>query len=627
MKFSYSLIKEMVPNLPAKAKFADELALKSFEVDEISGDMMDIKITANRWCDAASHAGIAREAATIFGLRAIPIKTTDFKKAKKPLGVKLEKGSDCCRYIGVSAELGKKGATPPWMKKYLMTCGIRSISPVVDALNYVMIEVGQPMHAFDADKVEGGIIVRKAFKGEKITTIDGGEYELTPNDTVIADKKKALGIAGIKGGEAAEITGGTKRIILESANFDLVSVYRTSKRIKLETDASRRYGHGMSSEKAKTGMDRAIRLLTEMCFIKPVAFSDVYPVKEPKKFIKYDAERFRRLTGVAVDKAQASIILRKLGFKMKGDIAEIPAERIDVSIFEDLAEEVIRIYGLDEIEAQAPVISIIPAHSDPIIGFREKTKRAFAGIGFDEIISYSFGDYPEGPELANPISREKAFMRTNLVKGLDEAIEKNRRVFGEIKVFEFGKVFDGIGKEHWSVAAAVKSGARDYPLRTLRGAVEAAFRRIGIGETEFAAEGKKLKVKAGGEPVGEITVSKNGERAFFEADADKLMKKSEGEFEYEPISPYPSVMRDVSLWAKDSVPVGEIFEAVNAVGADDLNDVDLADYYPDAENGRVGVTIRLVFQSLERTLTDAEIDAWMDKIKGSLEAQKGVEIR
>ena len=618
----------MVPNLPLKARFADELALKSFEVDEISGDMMDIKINANRWCDAASHQGIAREAAAIFGLRVIPIKTTDFKKTKKQLGLKIEKGAGCFRYIGVLSEVGKKGATPSWMKKYLSTCGIRAIDPVVDTLNYVMIETGQPMHAFDADKVEGNIIVRKAAKGEKITTIDGADYELGPSDTVIADQKKALAIAGIKGGKAAEITSGTKRIILEAANFDPVSVYRTSKKIRLETDASRRYGHGMSSEKAKTGMERAIRLLTEICFIRPVAAADKYVSKEPKRFIKFDALRFKRLTGVAVDKAQAAIILKKLGFKIKGETAEVPAERIDVSIFEDLAEEVIRIYGLDEVPAIPPAISIVPIHDDPIINFREKTKRAFASIGFDEIISYSFGDYgAPAPELANPISREKAFMRTNLAQGLDEAIEKNKRAFGEIKIFEFGKVFDGIGKEHWSVAAAVKADAREYPLRALRGAVESAARRLGIGDTEFVPGGNKLAFKVNGEAIGEISVSRGGERAFFEADAEKLMAKSEGEFEYEPISPYPSVMRDVSLWAGNGTLVGELFEAVNAVSADELIDVDLADYYPDQENNRAGVTLRLVFQSYERTLTDAEVDAWMDKIRGVLEAKKGVEIR
>ncbi|MFA4999365.1 MAG: phenylalanine--tRNA ligase subunit beta [Parcubacteria group bacterium] len=628
MKFSYSLIREMVPNLPSIKKLAEELALKSFEVDGISGDMMDIKITANRWCDASSHEGIAREAAAIFGSRLIPVKMTGLKNARGRLGLKVINGSDCYRYIGLLAELQKRGTTPSWMKKYLSVCGIKSINPVVDVLNYVMVEIGQPMHAFDADKVEGDIIVRKANKGEKIKTIDGGEYELTPADTVIADEKKTLAIAGIKGGKAAEISRNTKRIIIESANFDSVSVYRTSKRIRLETDASRRYGHGMSSEKAKRGMERALRLLTEICFVKPIAAADEYKVKEPRRFIKFNPERFEKITGVAVSKNQAAIILKKLGFKMKGDIAEVPAERIDVSLFEDLTEEVIRIYGLNEIKAVAPVISIVPAHNDSIFGFREKVQRAFAGIGYDEIVSYSFGDYgPNAPEIANPISQDKAFMRTGLIRGLDEAIEKNKKAFSEIRIFEFGKVFDGVGKEHWSVAAAVKTRRQEYPQRILRGAVEEALRRIGIGDAELIPEGQTLIFKIADERVGEMFVSRDGEKAFFEADAEKLMKNSEGEFEYEFVSPYPSAMRDISLWIAESVSVGELFEAVDSLNIADLNDVDLADYYPAGEDGRSGVTLRLVFQSPKKTLTDAEINVRMEQIKAILGAKKGVEIR
>jgi len=628
MKFSYSLIKEMAPGLPVKEKFAEEFALKLFEIEKISGDMIDIKITANRWCDASSHEGIAREAAAVFGLRALPIKTIAFNKVRGKLALKVMKDSDCSRYIGVLVELHKKGTTPSWMKKYLQTCGIKLINPVVDTLNYVMIETGQPMHAFDAEKLEGNIIVRKAIKGEKITTIDGGEYCLEDSDTVIADREKVLAIAGVKGGKGAEITDSTKMAVLESANFDSVSVYRTSKRIKLETDASRRYGHGMSSTKAQKGMERALQLLSEICSIKIIATTDEYKVKEPKKFIKFDPIKFKKITGVDISQNQASIILKKLGFKVAGNIVEVPAERIDVAIFEDLVEEVIRIYGLNEIKAVSPVISIVPAHNDPIIIFREKIKKAMTEIGFDEIISYSFGDYGDSaPEIINPISLEKSHMRTNLTQGLDEAIDKNQRLFGEIKIFEFGKVFDGVGREHWSVAVAVKTKKNEYPLRILRGAVELILRKIGIAEAKFVPSGQQLIFRIGKEQVGKFTLSMNGERAFFEANAEKLMQNSEGEFEYEPISPYPSIIRDVSLWAGDTIQVGELFEIVNAIDVANLNDVDLVDYYPDSQNARAGITLRLIFQSSEKTLMDAEIDVWMDKIITILSAKKGVVIR
>ncbi len=628
MKFSYSLIKEMTPGLPAKEKFAEEFALKSFEVEKISGDMIDIKITANRWCDASSHEGVAREAAAVFGLRSLPIKTIAFNKVRERLALKVMKDSDCSRYIGVLIELRKKGATPLWMKKYLKTCGIQLINPVVDILNYVMIETGQPMHAFDAEKLEGNILVRKAIKGEKVTTIDGDEYCLENNDTVIADRDKILAIAGIKGGRGAEITNSTKMVILESANFNPTSIYRTSKRIKLETDASRRYGHGMSSSKVQKGMERALQLLSEICSVKIISVADEYKIIEPKKFIKFDPIKFKKITGVDISQNQASIILKKLGFKMKGNIVEVPTERIDVAIFEDLIEEVIRIYGLNEIKAEAPAISIIPAHNDPIISFREKIKRAMIEIGFDEIISYSFGNYGDNaPELINPISSDKAYMRTNLMQGLDEAIEKNRRLFGEIKIFEFGKVFDGVGAEHWSVSVAVKTKKDEYPLRVLRGVVESMLCKIGIAEAKFVPSGQQLIFRIGKEQVGKLTLSMNGERAFFEANVEKLMQYSEGEFEYEPISPYPSIIRDISLWADDTIQVGELFEIVNTINVPNLNDVDLVDYYPDSQNTRAGVTLRLVFQSPEKTLTDAEVDAWMDKITTILSTKQGVVIR
>ena len=629
MKFSYSLIREMVPNLPAKKKVADELALKSFEVDGIEGDALDIKINSNRWSDAASHTGIAREAAAIFNFRSIPVKVFNLKKIKKGLGVRLNEDSGCYRYMGCKIELAKKGTTPSWMKKYLRVCGLRSISPIVDILNYVMIEVGQPMHAFDAEKVKGDIIVRKAKKGEKIITIDGGEYKLSSSDTVIADEEKLLAIAGIKGGKSAEITAKTKKVILEAANFDSVSVYKTSRDIKLDTDASRRYGHGMSSEKAYLGMGRALKLLEQICFAKPVSITDVYEVKEPRKFIKFDSDKFESITGVKVSKAQAIGILKKLGFKMKGDVAEVPAERLDVEIFEDLAEEVIRMYGLEEIEAEVPVISIVPLHDDPIVHFKDKVKRSFVTVGFDEILSYSFGDFNNSfVELLNPISQDKAYMRPNLATGLDEVIDKNEKSFNRIRIFEFGKVFDDIGKEHWSLAGAVKTDSKEDSLRILRGSLEEVLDKIGIGYTSFISSNKDLLIlEVDGKEAGKLWLSKKGSRAFFEADAEKLMEASEAEFEYKPLSPYPTAMRDLSLWVSADIRVGDLLGTINDLNISDLSDVDLEDYYPDLDNNRFGITFRLIFQSYKKTLTEAEIEAKMGQIIQAISALKGVEIR
>jgi len=628
MKFSYSWIKEITPGIPSKEKFAEEFALKSFEVDAISGDMMDIKITANRWCDASSHDGIAKEAAVIFGLRTMSQKTANLKEIKKKLRLVVDKNSGCLRYIGVLAEISKKSTTPRWMKQRLITCGIRPITPIVDVLNYTMIETGQPMHSFDADKIEGHIIVRKAKKGEKIETIDQCEYQLGEKDIVIADANKILAIAGIKGGRSAEITNDTKNIIIESANFDPVSVYRTSQRIGLATDASRRYSHGMSSIKVVKGMERALWLLTEICFIKPIAVTDKYIVKDSRKIIKFNVDKLCRITGVDISKNQAVRILAHLGFKIKGDMVEVPPERVDVQVFENLVEEVIRIYGLNEIRVKSPTISVVPIHNDPIIIFREKIKRALVGIGFDEVISYSFGNYDvNAPEIINPISREKSHMRTNLVQGLCEAIEKNRRTFENIAIFEFGKVFESAYQEHWSIAVAVKAQEKGESMRLLRGAIEIVLKKIGIHEVIFTPSDNSLMLKIDGKKMGKISLSADGKLAFFEANAEYLMKCSEGEFEYEPPSPYPAITRDVSLWVANEITVGALLESINAINADNLSDVDLIDYYPDDQNARTGITLRLVFQSLNKTLTDSEIDAWMHKVRAVLEGQAGVEIR
>ncbi len=628
MKFSYSFLQEISPGIPSKAKFAEEFAIKSFEVDKIAGDIMDIKITANRWCDAASHEGIAKEAAAVFGLRAILSDSVDLKKIKAKLRLQTAKNSGCLRYIGVLAQINGKSVTPPWMKKRLAICGIRTINPIVDTLNYVMIETGQPMHAFDADKVDGHIIVRRAMQGETVETIDGNKYILESDDIVIADKNKILAIAGIKGGRAAEITNETKNIILESANFDPTSIYRTSQRIKLITDASQRYSHEMSSVKAERGMGRALSLLAKICSVKSLAIADEYKIKESQRFIKFDQDKLRNITGVDISKNQASIILTRLGFKVKGDIVYIPTERIDVKIFEDLAEEIIRIYGLNEIKAVAPTVSIVPIHNDPIITFREKVKRAFVSAGFDEIMSYSFGNYDETAlKIANPINQDKERMRNNLIQGLREAIEKNKKIFDDIKIFEFGKIFESYNKEHWAVAAAVKMRGQECSLRILRGTISAVFRKIGISGEIFTPLNGALILKIEGDIIGKIFLSPSEDLVFFEANAEKLMRYSEGEFEYEAPSPYPAAMRDISLWAESKTTVGELLEIINSLNVENLNDVDLGDYYPDEKNARVGITLRLVFQSPNKTLTDAEIDAWMYKIKAVLEGHKGVVIR
>lgn len=630
MKFSYSLLKKLIPGIPTINKFADELALKSFEVEETVGDMIDIKITANRWSDAASHRGIAREAAAIYGLKENFPAIRDLSK-KNYGSLKVEiKDVSCSRYIGILMDIKKVGSSPSWMRKTLEVCGMRPINGVVDALNYIMLETGQPMHAFDADKVKGGIVVRKAKKGEKITTIDNREIELSSSDTVIADAEKALAIAGIKGGKAAEITDKTKRIIIESACFAARDIYRTARDIKLQTDASQRYGHGMSPSTAALGAGRAVLLMEDICGGEVKSEADIYPKKQGKTVLKFDIERFTRITGVKIPKDKAFMMLRRLGFKVSpAGLVEVPAERLDVTIFEDLVEEVIRIYGLDAVQAVAPVVSLVPVHSDESYAYKERIKNAIATLGYDEIYSYSFGEDPtSGIELMNPMNQEKRFMRASIIPGLKKVIDDSSKKFDNIGIFEIGKVFDSLGTEHWSLAFAVYRKKDDQAFRDLKGVVLETMRKGGVVDVSFGpgqSAGDQLSIEIEGKKAGIFQVVEGGMVAYAEVNLETMMASASQEFEYKPISPYPSIMRDVSVWVPEGVNVGDMMQGMEKSGAVNLEDTDIVDYFRDAE--RIAATFRLVFQSYKETLSDSQVDTEMKKITSVLEAIPGVKIR
>jgi phenylalanyl-tRNA synthetase beta chain len=541
------------------------------------------------------------------------------------------KTGDCLRYTAVMMEIKKVGTSPAWMKKVLETCGQRAINGVVDILNYVMLETGQPMHAFDADKVEGKIMVRKAKKGEKITTIDNREIDLSPDHMVIADQKKALAIAGVKGGKEAEITDKTKRVIIESACFDAGAIYRTARDIDLRTDASQRYGHGMSPFTTEIGAGRAISLIEDICGGEVIGETDVYPKKQPKTVIKFDIDRFSKITGVVILKDKAYMILRRLGFKVNGSgLVEVPPERMDVTIFEDLVEEVIRIYGLDAVRSVPPTISLHPAHSDGSFAYKERIKNAIVNAGYDEIYSYSFGEEEgNGIELQNPMNREKRFMRASLIPSLKKVIDGSSKSFDDIKIFEVGKVFEALDKEHWSFAVAARSKKSDQMFRELKGAISEVAGKGGIVDISFRKDDlssdNRLVINIDGKAAGILEVADGGKVAYVEMDMEKMMVSANEEFEYKPISPYPSIMRDISVWVPSGVLVQELVEAMELSEAANLEDTDLIDYFSD--NGRTAVTFRVIFQSYEKTLSDAEVDVEMGKINTVLRGISGVEIR
>ena len=412
----------------------EKLNLFSFETTDLGGDILEISIAPNRFSDAASHIGIAREASVIFDT---PFKDpTNFKfkpDIAKPgiFSLRVKEKNLCPRYSATYATDVKIGPSPAWIKEVLESCGQRSINNVVDIMNFVMLETGQPLHAFDADKLKGGIIVRKGKQGEKLETLDGIEIKLSPDILVIADAENPLAIAGIKGGKFCEVGVKTKSILVEAANFNGVNIYKTSKKINLKTDASALFSHNLSPELVSLGMNRALQLLQEVAGAKIYKTVDFYPKKQPKKLVSLDFKKLTRFAGFEIKKDKAEKILLKLGFVKDGKMWVVPLVRTDIDNFEDLVEEIIRFIGYDNLPAVPPSVALTAATEDETLLLKDRIRNFLSGAGFNEIYNYSFlsekeisvspreifGVKKEAP-LVNPVSSQFAYLRDSLAPAL-----------------------------------------------------------------------------------------------------------------------------------------------------------------------------------------------------------------
>lgn len=628
MKFSYSVIEKFVKP-KSKEHLVESLLMKAFEAEHVSADTFNAEIPHNRYADAASHLGVAREYAAITGKTLKEPAAKDAFSKKSGIEVKVEDAKLCSRYAAAEFTLPKRGITPAWMKKALESCGLRAIHPAVDVLNYVMLEVGQPLHAFDKDKLKGGIVVRAAKPKERLTTIDNQTFVLEKDMLVIADKERAQALAGMKGGKPSEVKADTKHIVVEAANFDSVSVYRTSRALGLATDASARFAHGMSPHSVGIGLGRARALLEEILGAQYVGAVDVYPKPAGREIIGVSVEKTNRLIGAEIKKSEMVQFLERLGFtilpsKKKGFdfLVEVPPLRLDVTIPEDVVEEITRLYGMNELKAKPPVVSLTQAKEEESIAFKERIREVLTAAGFTEVYNYSYGEERTDTsyELQNPIADNKKFLRHELTPGLLQNLETNSRFFDDIRLFELGNVFDRKKSERLFLGVAIKSKAED-PFLALKGVVEGMLHRLGVVEFDFVPAGVDLEVRAEGEVLGAIRIA-GRESAVAQFDASRLLRLVEGEYEYREIPKYPSVMRDISLEMQKDTKVGDILNAIQAANAKHVRDVDLIDYYDPRH-----FTFRIIFQSEERTLKDKEVNDELTNIAKFLKSKFGLKIR
>ncbi|MCX6759499.1 MAG: phenylalanine--tRNA ligase subunit beta [Candidatus Nealsonbacteria bacterium] len=690
MVFSYNWLQSFFQKrLPTPQRLAELLTLHFAEVEEIkkvgSDFALNIDVRPNRASDCFSHMGIAREISAICGLKYqnLPSKFRELKnkKAKDFVSVKfnefpihftveVKNKRACPRYSAKVITDVKVGPSPKWIQDKLKVCGLRPINNIVDIANYVMLETGQPLHAFDGQKLEGRkIIVRFAKEREKIITLDEEKYDLDENILVIADVKKPVAIAGIKGGKLPEIDKKTKIVVLESANFNPQVIRKGSKKLNLKTDASLRFEHGIDPNLTEFAINRAAFLIQKIAEGKvSYGLVDVYNKKVLPQRIKLDLNYVEKLLGVKVPKKEIKNILKKLGFQCKSTrdsydeedkssslpfaaawVIEVlvPTRRLDISIQEDLIEEIGRIYGYDKIPCTSPISSLFLPQKNLNIFWEDFTKNILKEAGFTEVYNYSFfgeeeaklfgyraSEGSEGEEkdevlfahkeeelieVENPLSQEYKYLRASLIPNLLKNVEKNQRYFPEMKIFELGKIFQPPeqqrrGKKKIYLLRPPKSENRILvgvitgdAFYEVKGVVDLLLNKLGIANIcrydEYPNELKKSKtfwlhpqkcaeIKVDHQKIGllgEVSpkilsrLDIKERTVLFDIDFEKLSQLASEEHEYRPISKFPSAVRDIAVLVSRNVKIAEVLNKIYDTGGKIIRDVDLFDIYEGEE--------------------------------------------
>lgn len=646
MKVSYQWLQDYFANpstssgqapLPPASELEEVIALHAFEIDGIDsvGEdcVIDVDVLPNRSSDAFSHRGIAKELSAILN---VPLKAdpfTDLPKVETDANVRtsehasltIEVPEICRRSLKRLAVGVKVGESPKWLKKRLETLGQKPINNVVDITNYIMLDLGQPVHAFDFDKLKGEkkhITIRRAKAGERIAGLDGGEYELTETIPVIADESGPMDIAGIKGGAHTAIDENTTRVLLSASSFDPVVVRKASRALKLRTDASARFENDVPQELAPIAMEHFSAMLADICGATIATdVLDDYPRKQHIPRVTVTAQQATALLGMEITDAVVEDVLTRLGlpFEKSGETFTVtpPFARTDIHITEDLIEEVGRIHGYSHLASTVPVADT-PPHINKRRYYEDSVRDVLVGQGFSEVYTYSLR--PSGKvELENPMTRERAFLRESLEDALRESLtlnERNKPLLGldRIKIFEIGTVFKK-DTEYLALGVAVSGKKADAIVKET----------LEVLANEFGA-----------------AISYTVKSGFVECNLSELIEKlpepnepheyplPETFVDYKPFSAYPYVLRDIAAWMPAETDVTEIEKTIYSNAGEYLQRVDLFDEFtPGAgheHEGKASRAFHLVFQSHERTLTDAEVNTAMQKVEAAF-AEKGWEVR
>ena len=630
--------------------------------------VVEFEITPNR-PDCLSVIGLAREASATFRkpltLHAPEIRADGGGNIAELLDIEIEDGVLCPRYTARLVKNVKIRPSPDWMRQRLRNSGIRPINNIVDITNYVMLEYGQPMHAFDFSCVDGGkIIVRTARDGESIQTLDGTVRALTPDMLCICDVEKPVCVAGVMGGANSEIIGDTAMVLFESANFNGASVRRTAVALNMRTEASARYEKGLDPMNTFRAVQRACELVEQLGAGEVVeGLLDVIAADRPAVTVRLEPDKINRLLGTDVPADEMRRILRSLDFELDGDEVRVPSWRGDVEHYSDLAEEVARFYGYTAIP------DTLSSGLNVRRGFNrtQKMERLVGQVsrscGYSEIITYSFISpscydkirLPENSPLRdslkilNPLGEDRSIMRTTVLPSMLETLTRNWNYRNKsVKLYELGRTYfprpDGLADEPKTLCFGAYGDDMDF--FTLKGAVQAILDALRVDGVRYAAvtdnpsyhPGRCAEVRAGDTRLGVLgqvhpavadAYGVDAEYYVAELSFDALCGCAGAEPVYQPLPRFPSVPRDIALVCDRTTPVAALQDAICKSGADLLKSVALFDVYtgPGIPPDKKSVAFNLTFRSDERSLTAAEVDEAVSRMLERLKAELNAVLR
>ncbi len=644
------------------------------EALDLGGDVIDFEITSNR-PDCLSVVGMAREIAVAAGktwkMPEIIVKPGTGQIGDE-LQVEVENAELCPRYLARVVKDIRIQPSPQWMRRRLAAAGVRPINNIVDITNYVMLELGQPMHAFDLDKVEGRkIIVRNALPGETLVTLDDKMRELTPDMLVIADANKPIALAGVMGGANSEITEGTRQIVFESALFDGASVRSTSKKLGLRSESSSRFEKGLDINMTLIAMERAVQLVQELGAGTVVEGRiDVLGASIEKRKLTVKWNRINQLLGLDLPAEKISEILTSLGMGITVDgeymTVIIPTYRNDIEGMADLAEEVARIYGYDRIPLTLMEGSAAKGSRTQKQKLVRRIKTALTGMGMYEAVTYSFtspsvyknlgmtdpSEYPQAVRISNPLGEDQSIMRTTMLASILEVLSHNyNRQIKKCSIFEINPVFipkalplTELPNEFLTLAMGEYGEEADF--YSLKGKIEALASLLGL-ENRIAFKparhtamhpGRTAEVLLDEKTIGIFGQihPKTAERyetdtgtILGELNLEALLEEADTDWQYKPLPRYPAVTRDLAFIVDKKVQAAQIVELIRKAGGKILEEVNLFDIYEGSQipEGHKSMAYALSYRAPDRTLKDEEVNEAHERIIKTLEEKLGAKLR